>query len=504
MNPQYIGIQDSENTFIGMRFRTHDEAELVIRHVKRLIEQEAEDRAYVAQGIPPPGSPRPFLYCLNCMMRKIDPSAPRGAQVKALAICSPHHFVHEFERLLLYHLDRYFEAPSQDILRDLYFAINAVDFGMAQPEYCRLVYRHSRAVTQKTRTVPVKIGNGAIFNIHVPLGTYPNEVVDFHVSDLLARFGPQLMTIFNAVVLEKRVVFQGYNCTMEELCKLVLAAASLVSPPLRDVLHRVFPCTNLVYLDYERLPSYIVGVSNPVFESRTDHWDLFCNIQTGKVTINPRSGGDIARVCAASAEVDTALYDELERYSRSRLGEDAIRFRIQKYMQHIADIASGVCTPPDAAKHAERISEWRKTTSYAAYKVYFDERFKPSLFLNPGEVVSRVAELKYNPAMPAADAQQTFELIARNTTQPNQIDELISLLPDEDGGLFPICAGLFHPSKAVRVAAAQICSRMGTSNFGAAIFNSFGMLADFALRNALAEADQDEDSWETRISVART
>jgi len=507
MNPQYIGIQDSENTFIGMRFRTPEDADLVVAHVNHLIELREQDKEYIAQGIPPPDARRPFLYCLNCVTTRLDPTVTRGAIVKAMAICSPLHYIHEFERLLLYHLEQYFETPSISILKDLYFAINSADFGIMEPlyGYKRLIYRHSAAVAkQKTRTVPVKVGTDRFFNIHVPLSTFPNETVDFKMTDLIAKFGSQIMIIFNAILMEKRVIFLGFNVAMEELCKIVLAAACMVSPPLQDILHRVFPYTNLLYLDFTKLPSYIVGVSNPMFENRSEWWDLLCNLQTGKVTINPRSGTEIQRICTACAEVDNALYEEVDRYCKKSFGEELVRHRIQKYMQTIADISFGIITPPDAQKHAERIAEWQRTESYKAYKVHMEERLKPSLFLNPSEVYSRVNALKYSQNLSAAEVQQAFELIARNTTQPNQIDELISMLPDEDGGLLPICSGLFHPNKEVRFAAAEICSRMSNSTFGSTIFNSYGLFVDFALRNAMAETGKKDVLWDERISVART
>lgn len=507
MNPLFIGIQDSENTFIGMRFRTKEEADVVVAHVARLIHLLAEDKELVAQGIPPRDAPRPFLYCLNCVTTKLDPSVHRGAVVKAMAVCSPHHFIHEFERLLLYHLDRYFEAPTEAVLRDLYFAINAADFGVPAPldDPARLVLRHAAALAaQRTRTVPVRLGTGAIFNVHVPLASFPSEAVDFKVADLLARFGSQVMTIFNAVVLEKRVIFLGFNCPMEELCKTVLAAAATVAPPLRDVLHRVFPYTSLSYLDFEKLPSYILGVSNPVFEAHADWWDLLCDIQTGRVTVNPRTGADLARVCAAAAAPDAALYAELERCARARLGEDVLRARFQRYTQTIADAALGARTPPDAAAHAERVAAWQRTAAFRAHRAAEEARVAHSLFLNPKEVAARVAALQTRPALPAHEVQHAFELLVRNTTQPNQVDELLSLLPDDDGGLFPICAGLFHPAKAVRAAAAALCSRFNTCTFGPAIFNSYGIIVDFALRNALAETQQDDDQWASRISISRT
>lgn len=32
---------------------------------------------------------------------------------------------------------------------------------------------------------------------------------------------------------------------------------------------------------------YIAGVTNPVFESHVEWWDILCNINTGKITLSP-------------------------------------------------------------------------------------------------------------------------------------------------------------------------------------------------------------------------
>lgn len=45
------------------------------------------------------------------------------------------------------------------------------------------------------------------------------------------------MTIYNAVLTGQRVLFVGYNHAAGDVCKIVLAACALVSPPL-EVSHR--------------------------------------------------------------------------------------------------------------------------------------------------------------------------------------------------------------------------------------------------------------------------
>lgn len=54
------------------------------------------------------------------------------------------------------------------------------------------------------------------------------------------------MLIYEAILLEKRVIFFGGKTTsIEELAEYVLGSAFLVSPPMFGVLRRVFPYCSL-------------------------------------------------------------------------------------------------------------------------------------------------------------------------------------------------------------------------------------------------------------------
>eukprot|EP00954_Amorphochlora_amoebiformis_P007541 585026-Amorphochlora_amoeboformis.AAC.1 len=45
-------------------------------------------------------APRPVLHCLSCFLAKKDDKVKRGSVTKALAVCSPHTFIHAFRPVI--------------------------------------------------------------------------------------------------------------------------------------------------------------------------------------------------------------------------------------------------------------------------------------------------------------------------------------------------------------------------------------------------------------------
>lgn len=70
------------------------------------------------------------------------------------------------------------------------------------------------------------------------------------ITNLVKKFGAQTITIFNALLAEKRILFLGFDCAAGEVCEYVLAACCMVCPPLKGFGKRAFPYTNLTYLDF--------------------------------------------------------------------------------------------------------------------------------------------------------------------------------------------------------------------------------------------------------------
>ena len=135
----------------------------------------------------------------------------------------------------------------------------------------------------------------------------------------------------------------------------------MVCPPLTGLIGRVFPYTNLCYLDFltvylalslpsiptpvallpscfsppltdQYSPGYITGVTNPMFEEHPEWWDLLCNISTGKVVLNPALVVDVPEKYERS---DSELMSEVTYSVSSHYGEDKVRYLFQDYTQRI-------------------------------------------------------------------------------------------------------------------------------------------------------------------------
>jgi len=74
------------------------------------------------------------------------------------------------------------------------------------------------------------------------------------------------------LLTEKRILFLGFDCSAGEVCEYVLTTICMVCPPLKGLIKRAFPYTNLTYLDFLTIHGYIVGVTNPMFEQHTEWW----------------------------------------------------------------------------------------------------------------------------------------------------------------------------------------------------------------------------------------
>ncbi|KAF8143329.1 mesa protein [Mycena galopus ATCC 62051] len=144
--------------------------------------------------------------------------------------------------------------------------------------------------------------------IKMPLATFPEEVGDYSLITLIKAFssqalvsgpmhphlhtnGPQthpIIILFNALVTGKRIIFLGHRKPAGEVSSFVLSACALGSgcgAVLRGFIERSFPYANLNNRDeWEAVPAYIAGVTNPIFKS-SPTWDLLLDISTGSVTV---------------------------------------------------------------------------------------------------------------------------------------------------------------------------------------------------------------------------
>ncbi|TDL18713.1 spindle pole body interacting protein [Rickenella mellea] len=168
-----------------------------------------------------------------------------------------------------------------------------------------------RSVVKDTHFYQTSIAyKGHTLPIRMPLSTFPEEVGDYSLIQLIQIFsapgatvaGPQhphlhtngsmthpIILLFNALVTGKRIIFLGYQRPAGQVSSYVLAACALGSgcgAVLRGFIARAFPYANLTNRDeWESIPGFIAGVTNPIFES-AGSWDLLCDVGTGRMTVH--------------------------------------------------------------------------------------------------------------------------------------------------------------------------------------------------------------------------
>ncbi|CAL1699526.1 unnamed protein product [Somion occarium] len=170
---------------------------------------------------------------------------------------------------------------------------------------------HNPAALKDTHFFPAVMEyNDHRIPIKLPLATFPEEVGDYSLIQLVQLFSsptasisgplhPHLHTsgaqthpiiiLFNALVTGKRIIFLGHHRPAGQVSSYVLSACALGSGcgvVLRGFIKRAFPYANLINREeWESIPAYIAGVTNPIFES-SGSWDLLCDVGSGRMVVS--------------------------------------------------------------------------------------------------------------------------------------------------------------------------------------------------------------------------
>jgi len=292
-----------------------------------------------------------------------------------------------------------------------------------------------------------------------------------------------VMTIYNALLAEKRILFLGFGSSAGEVCNYVLATCCMVCPPLTGLIDRVFPYTNLCYLDFLSVPGYLTGVTNPMFEEHPEWWDILCNISTGKITVNANMITDIPEKYVPA---DNELMAEVNYNVNAHYGEDKVRSLFQDYTQHLIDIAFDEEEFPDELTRQQeleanrtRIAAWKRTKTYAAHQLQRENRTKMCAIKDP--LVPRfVRKLRRNKSLAESTVLSIYSAFLEAVKTEDQLTEFLSYLPESQGGLYPVAVSLFHSSALVRSAAVELLRRLGSVTAGSgfmASLNPFLLLA---------------------------
>lgn len=496
-------------------------------------------------------SGRPLLHCLSVLLARKDESVRRGSVTKAIAVCSRHPFVHVFRPAIARTLEACLESGQSGdakLLKQLYEALNAADLSTALAVPAspwaaraaaseRMRMRKRQCVADTAVKIPAPIAGAATIAAVVPGLIRPDEVGGDGVSvaRLCRTFGQGVMAIFNALLAHRRVLFIGHKMHARDLCRQVLAACLLTSPPLRGTKRRAYPYTNLTNLEgLLSTDGYIAGVSNPIFAQRSQWWDVCCDISEGKVRISPGYAKDIARAVADAAAGDSvdgaakakasssgapppwaredhSFYMALALGLRRAYGEEWVREMWVQYTTRLIDMAFQDGPADDEAervldltRNRVRIRWLKASRPFREYAEKF--RFSAGTrgpLRDAAPLAAHHIRVLQSGGAPAESLRKSLGFLKKTIGRDKpRARAMLAMLPELGGGVTPIAALLLHADAGVRAGSLALMRTLDKVPEGA---KAVGEINYFLLRTywrlCVDEESNDDGKEEFHNSV---
>ncbi|KAJ0407542.1 hypothetical protein P43SY_006860 [Pythium insidiosum] len=363
-------------------------------------------------------------------------------------------------------------APAKMRLRSEKHLANITKRGLvSQPDKRRLMKTHIDAhtaaslVEQKAQEEALYHHTQAVWGdqkipLKVKLCSTDDQFDEGQLRKLLLKFGEQSMVLYNAVLTGQRVIVLGYNQPAGDVCNYVLAMSSLVCPPLSGLILRQYPYANLTDLSflstpgyiagypYANLtdlsflstPGYIAGVTNPMFKSKREWWDVLCDISNGEVMVSSALAAEKDDYESADRLFVQGVLDGIH----AGYSEEWVRCQFEEYtLQNVVDIAMGEANYMDVealarrtATNNKRITRWARTDNYKS----FTEARQRHRCLQGEMVIPDDAEV-----------ERIYADFAERLQTEQELLEFLSYLPMLRGGLQAVAQGIYHSSMSVNV-----------------------------------------------------
>lgn len=506
----FVSLFSSSNQSLGFSFYEEEEYKLrdwLFQNNSQNYDQQIDPQTDSQLNS---STDTPFLHGISVMRSKREDSK---VSIHALVIISDYPFIYSFKSLLRYCLNHLLSGESledspQFLLSELYESLSSFNLSDI-PELDRIQQRIYRwtLLDSDTITYTAKLEfRNKIFKMRIPLSRDPDEIPDEQVSlvKLLSKFRNETMTIFNAIMEERRVLFFGTGGdkqSISSICFSVLSSCLLISPTFTNILeYKVYPYNTMRDLAFTNNKSYIAGMKHPDSKYKVN-WDILCDCVSGKVIVNPESPYyqemhspkshdkvDHGFICSMLSLIDSYA---LKGYKLETL-ETSIRVHFQEYSKRLANMSCGTIEFEDQEKkhnsHAmneERLTKWKSTQSFQIYKrkTIHDNQFVKSISLE-----NLVHKLRTYEFMNSIQIEEILTLFLQHITVEEEVLEFITYFPDPQGGLYPLAVLLLHSDSNIRKLTVTLLSRIDQVPEGSACIsclNTFLMLSFDRLKDEL-------------------
>ncbi len=464
-------------------------------------------------GPPDESASKPFLYGLNLVKTRHDSSVRRGAIVIAMCIFSQYHFIEAFKEPLDLALDEYFDHRSVDVLKKIYNALNSLDLSsLPRPDYleCLMMRRGVKYLPIHCNSVVPHLPSSWLRSVSMnyrdkelkltfPVFHTPDEVGDVSVTNLVKLFGESVMRIYHAVLTKQRILFVGYNHATKDIAQMVLSSVAMVAPPLTGIIRRTFPYANLADLNFLEVKGYIAGVTNPMFQQHEKWWDLLCVLDIpnfiGQVysaeekasedkSSGVRNGGNSRnRIESGPEEMAHLAPDQKFIHTvlsgiQARLGEEWVRQQFLDYTSSIFINALDKGMFLNTVKLGDRAKRLIEANLPRMSQLDASSEFQqmPSnlwAWTLPASIADTSNEntedgdglvfktylrkIKYEAGLDSMpETEIFFQFFEKQLQSEGSIQALLVMMPESQGGIQPLAAGLFSAIPTVRLSTVKI------------------------------------------------
>eukprot|EP01155_Anaeramoeba_flamelloides_P019093 Anaeramoba_flamelloidesa572767_42.p1 GENE.a572767_42~~a572767_42.p1 ORF type:complete len:636 (-),score=148.15 a572767_42:35-1942(-) len=477
------------------------EKKLTYKEQKEQIKEKEKEMDKIKEN--PNG---PLLYCTCYVKTQKDEQAVRGTRYHALAIASKFQFIRIFKPILMLYLEKTFQHKDniEAIVANLYKLLNSFEIG----EQIQLIEQQkqiNRTLTQlpQVYTTELAVDNIQI-PIRIPLNMLEDEMLNLSLISLVNDLQESIMVLFNAILMNKRIIFVGYELSAGFVCETVLSSILMVCPPLRGVIRRTFPYANLPTIGlFENVPGYIVGTTNPLFATKNRYWDVLCDVKKKAIQINP----DLL------SEMQNTPYNEYDQnfiksvmYSITNLSsENEIRFMFQEYATHVLLMTSQDeafinknTQQLETSANQSRIGLLKNTDNFKTFLQ--DREIRKSLLNIKGMDTSLLTRQLYiKKDFGHNELFKIFEQFLLNINTEEQCLEFLSYFPESKGGLYPIAVNLFHSSEFVRLGVAAVLKRLDSIKTGSGLITGLNMFLLLAYERNIRYLGEKLEKFEKLI-----
>jgi hypothetical protein len=478
--------------YASAKAREDDEARKKAAALELERQMLQRDAAAATVALTDPAAP-PFLYCLNLVMTKKDASVRRGAVVKALAICTEAQFIQVLKPIILLALEEYYARPSIDVLAELYRSLNALDMssiaGLSPNE--RAARRHAPPDMFATEYATHCLWQGIKIPIKVPTTLHEDDVGEPSLVVLLKKFKEHTMTLFNACLAEKRVLFLGYQHKAGEVCKFALSAALLVAPTIRGIVkQRVFPYCNLVNLKFLEVPGFIAGVTNPLFESRQGWWDVCADIETGVVTRNPNTMPARPKD-EPHSDLDAEFYNMVMAGVSSFYSSQWVCDAFEEYTRSIVEqafdeevYADEPARAAQTAANSARVARFKTSRAFVELKAAREAARLAHgyTYVNLGQ---KIRLLRIAKTLALDDFLALIADVKRYIRSQDQFYELLACMPQSKSGIQALLLGIFASDEMARRATLSLLMHIASFTHGPRLFETLNLFTFMAYERSV-------------------